>query len=142
MKVQTTLFCSLAAAALAMVSVAGAQTILLEDDFESYSAAAELGTSGPWNTPAGTWALSTDQAVSGTQSLYEAAGDSTTQVTAGITAVEQATLSPTNALIATYHVFPTSGGTIHRSGLNVASYQTGGWGGGDLEELLAWGFFS
>ncbi len=145
------LICAAVAGAFALTGAAYASDIIhFEDDFEAYTDVTELDLLGPWNPAAGTWAISDDQNVTpgGEQSLLEAAGDSTTQVTGNFGPVDNDDLSLDAPLVASYYTYTTAeeadfaGGSIwYRSGLTIAGYEDGGWGAGELEELLAFGWY-
>ncbi len=131
-----------AVAALASLgSVAMAQVTLFEDDFEAYTAPAELNTVGDWDVPSGTWAISSAQnnTGGGSKSLFEAKGDSATQVIASFTS--QA-VGAGDTLEVTYYTYGENlGANVFRSGFTLAAFDGGSWGSGGLEELIAFGWY-
>ncbi|MCC5875889.1 MAG: hypothetical protein JJU11_06690 [Candidatus Sumerlaeia bacterium] len=142
MKLQTTLFCSLAAAALAMVSVAGAQTVILEDDFESYSDNTAVLAAAHWDGMTNA-ELSTEEAASGTNSIkipLNPAGS----LLGGHTPVLPSEISETDPLVVSYAYFDadaTAGGPL-RTGLSYGHFTGGTWGAGTFDNFFALGIHS
>lgn len=138
-----------AALALGLASAASAQqTVLFEDDFESYSDLAGVLAAAKWTSSEGTPGIATDQNVtpSGSKSLSEPnSGNPVTgprhRLFGEFAPVEHSTLSASNPLKVTVYLRTNLVGASYRSGLSLTgtSVPATAFGGtdGTLDQLLA-----
>lgn len=138
----------LIAAAFAAASPLSAQTVLLDEDFESYANTAAVVSVAPPDPPTTPWTtvgaleLSTAQSVSGTQSMLQPAS-STGTMNGGFTGVANDLLNDVENLVVTFHLFETDSATTPcREGLSFGSYGGGTWGVGTLNNFFSVGTYT
>lgn len=142
MKLQTTLFCSLAAAALAMVSVAGAQTVILEEDFEGVADVAGILAKPMWNASDTGVEISTEQALNGSQSLrHDGVQTGFIRANFGQGYVAEDEGVGNGAILATGWLYMVDTSLMADSTMTLAGWSGDEWGDGDLQEFAVIGTY-
>lgn len=125
------------------MSPVSAQTVIFEDDFESYSNNADVLATAEWAAFNGNAALSSAESNSGDNSIFSPAATSGSLV-GGHTPVPGGDVDDDTPLIVTFYYFDadeTAGGPL-RTGLSYGHWSGGTWGAGAFDNFFAIGVHS